>query len=84
MDDNNEIAIWYEYHEINKGGWKIGYTKNVGLPLVFMYSESLQPCPSQVQFWTYFGANNQWIQASKHEIKVSELSEFKKQNSTLP
>ena len=38
-----------------------------------MYSESYQPCPNQVQLWTYFGGNNQWIQASNDEIKVSIL-----------
>ena len=79
IDNNGEVAIWYGYHEINQGygGWHIGLTKNVGQPSVLMYAESYQPCPNQVQFWTYFGANNQCIQASSDEIKVSKLSKFR-------
>ena len=79
VDNENEIAIWYGYHEINQGygGWYIGLSKNIGQPLVLMYAESYQPCPNQVQFWTYFGANDQEIQASNNEIKISKLSEFR-------
>ena len=79
VDNENEIAIWYGYHEINQGygGWYIGPTKNIAQPTVFIYAESYQPCPNHVQFWTYFGGNNQWIQATNDEIKVSKLSEFR-------
>ena len=79
VDNENEIAIWYGYSKINQGygGWHIGPTRNIGNPLILMYSESYQPCPNEVKFWTYFGRKDQWIQASTDEIKVSILSEFK-------
>ena len=79
VDNENEIAIWYGYSKINQGygGWHIGPTRNIGKPLILMYSESYQPCPNEVKFWTYFGRKDQWIQASTDEIKVSILSEFK-------
>ena len=79
IDNNNDVAIWYGYHPINQGygGWYIGLTRNVGEMVVLIYSESYKTCPNQVQFWTYLGANNQRIQASNDEIKVSKLSEFR-------
>ena len=79
IDNDGEVAIWYGHHEVNRGygGWYIGLTKNIGQVSVLMYAESYQPCPNQVQFWTYFGANDQEIQASNDEIKISKLSEFR-------